>query len=257
MAQHWYWLLLLLVFPAWSLVLRSAWFRGKWGEFKVNVGLSLFLDRKVYRLIKNVTLQTGSYTTQIDHLVISPYGVFVIETKNISGWIFGNANHAQWTQVIFYFKQRFQNPLIQNDIHINAVRELLGLQPHELHGAIVFVGACTFKTVMPAEVVYGVRELVAFIRAKQVPVFTNDEANFFTAAVLEKRLAPGFFTDRAHARRTRERLSAYETDIGVSCPRCGDIMVERVGRRAGNRFLGCRRFPRCRGVRSLPGMNTI
>lgn len=255
MAQHWYWLLLLLVFPAWSLVLRSVWLRGKWGEFKVNVGLSLLLDRKVYRLIKNVTLQTGSYTTQIDHLVISPYGVFVIETKNISGWIFGNENHAQWTQVIYYFKQRFQNPLIQNDAHIKVVRELLSLQPHELHGAVVFVGASTFKTVMPAEVVYGVRELVAFIRTKQTPVLSDDEASYFTATILEKRLKPGFLTDRTHARRTRERISVYETDLGVSCPRCGDAMVERVSRHAGNRLLGCRRFPRCRGIRALPNTN--
>lgn len=250
MNLHWHWLLLAL--PAVGSILRSAWLRGKWGEFKVNVGISLLLDRKVYRLIKNVTLQTGSYTTQIDHLVISPYGVFVIETKNISGWIFGNANHAQWTQVIYHFKQRFQNPLAQNNTHIKAVRELLNLQPHHLYNVVVFVGVSSFRTILPANVAHGVRELIAFIRIECEPIFTEDEVGRFIEIVNERRLKPGLLTDRTHAKNTRERLSTYTTQLKGRCPRCGDIMIERIGRRTGNPFLGCRRFPRCRGARSLP-----
>ena len=93
---------------AMRLILRSAWFKGRLGEFQVNFGVRLLLDRGIYRLIKNVTLPVGDGTTQIDQLVISSYGIFVIETKNMKGWIFGSRNQAQWTQQIYRYKQKFQ-----------------------------------------------------------------------------------------------------------------------------------------------------
>jgi hypothetical protein len=56
MVPQWHWFLLFVLVLVLTLILRSAWFKGKLGEFKVNVGVSLLLDRNVYRLIKNVTL---------------------------------------------------------------------------------------------------------------------------------------------------------------------------------------------------------
>ena len=69
------------------LILRSAWFKGQIGEFKVNFGMKLLLNRDVFRLFKNVTLPFEDGTTQIDHILVSVYGVFVVETKNLRGWI--------------------------------------------------------------------------------------------------------------------------------------------------------------------------
>ena len=252
MVPHWYWLLIFVPVLVLPLILRSAWFKGKLGEFKVNVGVTLLLDRKIYRLVKNVTLPVRGETTQIDHLVVSPYGIFVIETKNMKGWIFGQSNQAQWTQVIYRFKQRFQNPLLQNNMHVKAVRDLLGLEPDQVHNVVVFVGTCTFKTPMPAEVVHGVFSLAGFIRAKRVLVFTEDEVRRFIEDILNKRLDPGFRTERTHVRNVKRRISDNAADSGIACPRCGSVMVERLNRRTGERFLGCRRFPRCRGARSLP-----
>ena len=151
MVPHLYWLLIFVPVLVLTLILRSARFKGKLGEFKANVGVTLLLDRKIYRLIENVTLPVGGETTQIDHLVVSPYGIFVIETKNMKGWIFGQPNQAQWTQVIYRFKQKFQNPLLQNKMHVKAVQDLLGLEPDQVHNVVLFVGTCTFKTPMPAE----------------------------------------------------------------------------------------------------------
>jgi len=65
--------------------------KGVLGEFKVNLATKLFLDKRIYTLLKNVTLPTADGTTQIDHVIVSRYGVFVIETKNMKGWIFGSA----------------------------------------------------------------------------------------------------------------------------------------------------------------------
>ncbi len=245
------WLLLIALVLVLTLTLRSGWFKGKLGEFKVNLGLSLLLDRKVYRLIKNVTLPVGDETTQIDHLLVSPYGIFVIETKNIKGWIFGQLGQSRWTQVIYRFKQKFHNPLFQNNLHVKVVRNLLGLGPDQVHSIVVFVGACTFKTPMPAEVVRGVFSLTGFIRAKRVPVFTQEEVRSFVESILAKRLDPGFRTERTHVRNVKRKISKNTANSEITCPRCGGVMVERVSKPSGERFLGCKRFPRCRGTRSL------
>lgn len=245
--------LLFLPFLVWGLflILGSAWFKGKLGEFKVNVGLSFLLDPKVYRLVKNVTLPIADGTTQIDHLVISPYGIFVIETKNIKGWIFGLPTQARWTQVIFHFKKRFQNPLLQNKLHVKAVRELLGLKSDQVHNVVVFVGACTFKTRMPPEVLQGVGGLAGFIRKKSRVVFTEDEVRRFTKDILTHRLGPGFLTERTHVRNVKRKISENKAISKIACPRCGGAMIKRVNRRSGEWFLGCRRFPGCTGARSI------
>ncbi|NOQ13266.1 MAG: nuclease, partial [Methyloprofundus sp.] len=65
---------------------KSAWFKGAMGEFMVNFSAKLFLD-KGHHLIKNVTLATQDGSTQIDHIIVSKYGIFVVETKNMKGWI--------------------------------------------------------------------------------------------------------------------------------------------------------------------------
>ena len=66
--------------------------KGIWGESVVNMMTTVYLDREKYHLVENVTLSTESGTTQIDHIIVSQYGIFVVETKNMAGWIFGSKN---------------------------------------------------------------------------------------------------------------------------------------------------------------------
>jgi restriction system protein len=109
LSLYWYFIPLFLL----PIVLKSAWFKGLWGEFLVNFLLKKFLPKNQYTLIKNVTLPTEDGTTQIDHIVVSAFGVFVIETKNMKGWIFGNAKQKQWTQKIFKYSGKFQTHSIK------------------------------------------------------------------------------------------------------------------------------------------------
>jgi hypothetical protein len=95
-------------------------------------------------------------TTQIDHIFLSPYGIFVLETKNMSGWIFGSERQAQWTQKLYKRSFKFQNPLRQNYKHLKALEATLGASPEHLHSIIIFVGGSTFKTEVPANVTHGI-----------------------------------------------------------------------------------------------------
>jgi len=103
-----------------------------------------------YRRYNNVILKTPDGTTQIDHILISPFGIFVIETKDYKGWIFGDAHQKQWTQSLIgrgysSVKYQFQNPIHQNYKHVKAVQGFLGVEPKALFNVVVFVGTAEFK----------------------------------------------------------------------------------------------------------------
>lgn len=129
------------VIPLMLLVglLKSPWAKGQIGELLVRLFAHWQLDKQTYRRLHNVTLNTPDGTTQIDHVFLSPYGIFVLETKNMNGWIFGSENQAQWTQSFSKRKFKFQNPLRQNYKHLKALEAILGVNPEHLHSVITFV----------------------------------------------------------------------------------------------------------------------
>ncbi len=242
-------LFLLFVGLAWYI--RTPSFRGAMGEARVNSALRRALDEAQYRIFQDVTLQTGTETTQIDHIVISRFGVFVIETKNMKGWIFGQSGQARWTQQLFRHRSSFQNPLRQNHGHIRTLEGSLGIEPHRMHGVVAFVGGAVPKTLMPANVVWGTAALAEFILSKSDVLFDEDEVSRLAARLLEQRLEPGRRTRALHIASVRERISARH-DGSARCPKCSSAMVARANSRTGERFLGCSNFPKCRGARPLP-----
>ncbi len=122
-------------------------FKGILGETVINVAMWLKLEKDVYHRLNNITLPlTNGGSTQIDHVIVSVYGIFVIETKNYKGWIFGNEKQRQWTQVVMGRKYKFQNPLRQNYLHIKTLSDLLDLEMSYFHSMIAFIGECELKT---------------------------------------------------------------------------------------------------------------
>ncbi|OGC80822.1 hypothetical protein A2943_02420 [Candidatus Adlerbacteria bacterium RIFCSPLOWO2_01_FULL_51_16] len=99
---------------------------GRSGEKFVSKKLS-DLDPIKYTILDNLMLPSDGNisTTQVDHVVVSNFGIFVIETKSYSGWIFGNAYQRNWTQVIYRYKKKFYNPLYQNYAHTKALETLI------------------------------------------------------------------------------------------------------------------------------------
>jgi len=231
-----------------AAILKSAWFKGIIGEFIVNLSAKLFLDKGKYHLIKNVTLPTEDGSTQIDHVIVSKFGVFVVETKNIKGWVFGNPNQKTWTQQIYKHKNKFQNPLHQNYKHTKVLGKMLGLSDSQIFSVVVFVGESTFKTEMPENVTYG-KDNIRYIKSKTQPVFTETEVKEIKSKIEAGRLTPSFKTNREHVKHV-EMLVANKSEH-KQCPICGSSMVIRKvkkGQNAGKKFWGCSRFPKCRGV---------
>lgn len=113
-------LIVILVFSA-MLYLRFN--KGKIAEKMVYHKLMQLPEE--YHVIDDVLFMSNGRSTQIDHIVVSPYAVFVIETKGYKGWILGGENSEYWTQIIYKRKSTFYNPIHQNDGHIRFLKFLL------------------------------------------------------------------------------------------------------------------------------------
>jgi hypothetical protein len=265
--QFWYLFLILLL----GVIFKTAWFKGKAGEFLVNFLLSKRLDKNKYHLIKNVTLPTDNGTTQIDHIVVSQYGVFVIETKNMKGWIFGTVKQKQWTQKIYKYTGKFQNPLHQNYKHTQTLAVCLEIPKEFIYSVIVLVGDSTFKTDMPENVTY-VRGCVKYIKSKQEKCFTPEQVTEINSTIEAGRLSRGLKTNRQHNKHVKEIIADKQSPGQVNkveisketfapiCKKCGSVMLLRTakkGKNAGNQFWGCSHYPKCRGVVEVDCSNDV
>jgi hypothetical protein len=158
-----------------------------------------------YHLMNHVTIQMDDGTTQVDHILISRFGVFVIETKDYKGWIFANATHETWTQVLFRLRFKFQNPMFQNMRHVRAVQGLLDFLPLEaIRSVIVFTGDAEFKTEIPQGVIT-ISRLVGYLRAQTEEVMSLNRLQFCVGRLETARLAISGETDVEHIRSLERR----------------------------------------------------
>ena len=145
-------------------------------------------------------------TTQIDHILLSPYGIFIIETKNYKGWIFGSERQKLWTQKIFKKSYKFQNPLHQNYKHQKVLEQVLAdiITPEYLHSIVVFMPDCEFKTDMPVNVFRGAAwvDYVKNFKAEVIPAMKLKRIQLrIEKEVLEK----SWKTNRIHVENLKQR----------------------------------------------------
>ena len=135
-----------------------------------------------YHLMNHVTLLLKDGTTQIDHILVSRFGVFVIETKDYKGWIFANAKQANWTQMIFKRKFKFQNPIFQNLRHVRAVQSLLEFLPPEVvKSVVVFTGEAEFKTEVP-DGVFTLPRFIEYVQSQNTDVLSLNTTTDLTTS---------------------------------------------------------------------------
>lgn len=196
-----YWLIPLFLIAGF---LKSAWFKGWFGEALVKLAAQFWLDDKTYHPIHNVTFPTEDGTTQIDHIFVSRYGVFVVETKNMKGWIFGSERQATWTQKIYKKSYKFQNPLRQNYKHVKTLEAALNIPAEAIHSVVTFVGDSTFKTPMPNNVTQG-GAYIRYIKSFEAAALTEAQVQESIATIQSGRLTASLQTSRNHVRNLRRK----------------------------------------------------
>lgn len=227
-------IILIFIFVAY---LKHPSTRGKFGENKVRRIIEDTIEYEQY-VINNLVLVNDGMTSQIDHIVINPRGVFVIETKNYSGKIYGSENQREWTQVLAYgnAKYKLYNPIKQNATHIYNVKRLVGNLP--IHSLIVFVQNNTeyikSNNVIPLSALrrsleYG-EDILSIEQMKEA----------YEVLMLNKIE----ITTKEHILNIREQQHNLEQGI---CPRCGGNLILRKGKYG--RFWGCTNYPKCKFIK--------
>lgn len=225
---------------------RAKHFRGTLGEATANLNMWLALSPEQYHTLHNVIIPSTNGTTQIDHLVVSSFGVFIIETKNMKGWIFGSEKQAKWTQSLYGKNYSFQNPIRQTFRQKRVLSEYLNLDEALVHTVIYFVGNCTFKTILPSNVIN--HGLGRYIKQYQKPVLDKDKVSQIMGQLGKLRSDPSL-TTRKHIQSLQARHSS-----NTICPRCGSALTERSirkGPRAGHKFIGCNGYPKCNFTKNI------
>ncbi len=227
------------------------WFlpsKGKAGEMRVAKILSK-LPEEEYRVINNLLIKQGNKTTQIDHVVVSEYRIFVIETKHYRGWIYGDANREYWTQNIYGNKYDLWNPIHQNQGHIRALRRVLTDIPPGVFVSIVTFSRQASLDIRNSENVIYWDELKKLICSYQRKLISTEQAQnayeTLSAANIDSK-----DNQKQHVRHVREQISKREETIAKGrCPRCGGELVLRKG--TYGPFYGCSNYPQCRFTHKL------
>ena len=216
---------------------RTAEGRGFFGELCVRLLLGRTKADRQY-VIHNLMLRAeDGRTAQIDHIVINPRGVFVLETKNYSGRIYGQEAAHEWTQVLAHgrVKNKLYNPIKQNKTHIYHLSNVLCHKVF-LTSVVVFVqGNIRF---IEADGVYDLRGMRRALRAGKPRLSEAQMREIYE--VLTEAHDPSI-TRREHLdniQRTRRTV-----ELGI-CPRCGRRLVRKWAK--GKELYRCKGYPKCR-----------
>jgi len=228
--------------------------KGNAGERKVSNSLNFHLDEKRYCILNDVIISDNiGGSTQIDHVVLSPFGIFVVETKNLKGWIFGSVNSKMWMLQVFNEKYQFYNPIKQNYKHIACLSKLTKLPKKYFFPIVVFVGESSIKTnhELPDYVITSRHEMIRYIKSHKQLMIDDNTLLRVRNIINERRFERTYDNHQKHIAHIRDIISGQPFREIPLCPHCGSEMVKRQaksGRNIGRFFWGCPRYPACRGI---------
>ena len=260
--------LLLILFVAAVVIiifyLKSPGGKGRRGESNIESIILRKLDDKLYgEVLRNLFLpKADGGTSEVDVLLVCNKGIFVFESKNFAGWIFGDDEHKYWTVSLYAgrnwlgFKRtekyKFYNPIWQNNSHIRNLRRVLG-DKIPITSIIVFSDRSEFKSVTNNSdaIIMHTSELKRYlsrIKSSYTDVLTADQVQNIYNQLLNYKDVDG---------EKKSSHIAYVTgqlQNPTICPRCGGKLVLRTakkGEHVGEQFYGCSNFPKCRFTRKI------
>ncbi len=195
-------------------------------------------------VLKNIYIQRkNERLTEIDIIAVHNTGIYVFECKNYNGWIFGDINKKTWYQT-YKTGQKFEfyNPVFQNEVHLNAIKNLLSHNSIPLYSIIVFNSSCTLQS----------------------PIYTNTNTFIIydnqLKYLMNKLLSNNKIIDDIYVENIVNTIkNNYNTsnnnhiqhikDIyegALKCPYCNGNLVERINKKNNTKFYGCSNYPRCK-----------
>lgn len=217
---------------------------GQFGEYSTEYALTNHNLPGELVILKNIYVPYQGRTSEIDLLMIHEKGIFVFESKNYSGWIFGSADQLNWTQSLQNGeKHHFYNPIRQNQTHIKALSAYLNIPTDCFMSYIVFSERCSLKQI-PDDT-----DRIVIVRRpnmlKKLRAQLNSSRNLYSHEDIQhlaQVLQP--LTNKSESEKQQ-----HIDEIREKCPFCGGELVLRHGKYG--QFWGCSAYPKCKFTRPL------
>ena len=187
-------------------------------------------------------LEDENGTHQIDHIVVSKYGIFVIEMKNYYGLIIGDDYKDKWTQYLGKNKYNFKNPIHQNYGHIKALEKILNLNNNIFISLVCFSNQTKIR-VNSQSIVVQLDNLIRTIK-KFYKVELDTDINLIANKIESLNITEND-KRKKHIKSIKEKVKKDNIKIdNMICPKCGKELVLRNGKYGT--FVGCSGYPNCR-----------
>ena len=236
--------------------------KGHFGEYLIDYALNRAPGYA--QKLCNVYLPYKGRTSEIDVIMLHETGIYVFESKNYSGWIFGDEKGQYWTQCLNpNTRTRFYNPILQNKSHIRALQQYLRLKTTEnVISYIVFSQRCELKKVCKKSentVVVQRPSMLKSLRReikKRPSIFTMEQIDDMYDTLMpltdvteeEKEQHIENILKRSEPKPVPKK---EQVQPPVLCPKCNAPMILRTatkGANQGKQFYGCSNFPNCRAI---------
>lgn len=231
----WFWILIIL-----DILLTKYYSKliGLAGELWVKLELKKL--PKDYLILNDVMIETKDESThQVDHIVVSKYGIFVIETKQYNGYIKGNDYDKKWEVYLGKQKYYVTNPVHQNYGHMKSLQEVLSLNENIFISIVCISSRARLK--IKSNIVIPIYNLLGKILSYKEDVLPNYEEIYnklLDINIIDKSKRKKHVKQAKNIKKEKEQQSVNK------CPKCGGNLIIRNGKYGS--FIGCSNYPRCK-----------
>lgn len=235
-----FWFLIIVAVVGIIFIIIRAKVIGNIGEWAVDQKLKNLPDN-LYKVIDDVMLEINGQTHQIDHIVVSKYGIFVIETKCYNGMITGKENDYYWYQYLGKNKYKLKNPIHQNYGHIKSISEVLNINENNLISIVCFTNQSTLKLDVKSIVIQR-KDL-----SNKILGLSTNEKNIDVDNIYNKIISLNIIDKekrKQHIIDAKSKRNEIENKIdNMICPKCEGQLIEKNGKYG--KFIGCSNYPKC------------
>ena len=216
--------------------------KGQFGEYLLEYAVTNHNIPGNLYVFHNLYIPWQGRCSEIDLLMLHEKGIFVFESKNYSGWIFGNETDLNWTQSFSNGeKYYFYNPIRQNFNHIKALAAFLKISPDDFYSCIVFSERCSLRSVPWTSDEYVVKWIKSALD-QRVILYSWEQLTQWANLLSTVTEVPDHMKED-HVEQIANQFK------GELCPFCGSPLVLRNGKYG--EFLGCSSYPKCRFTRKV------
>ena len=213
---------------------------GKAGEHWVKERLDK-LPKDVYFILNDIMIEVDGKTSQIDHIVVSQYGIFVIETKQYNGYFTGSKYDKRWVRHLGKKKVNYENPIRQNYGHIKNLCKLLNI-PED----IVFNIVC-----IPSKAKLNIEndgEITRYYTINQ-KILTYNKVLISNPTDIYNKIKELNITDESQRRIHKNKARENDLYGDMTCPKCGSKLLVKNGKYGT--FIGCSNYPKCKYTKNV------